>query len=152
MQPLIDRHQTGREMRALVGRYKKDLHRVTVRRGWRNVPVSELSMSEIHKYVRDIPYRADTRPVEVVARPARILNGYDFPRGVDCKKKAVILAAWAACRGLPWRFVAMSSRPDKKFHHVFPQIFFQGIWVNMDATYKNMRPGADKRGTAFDVI
>ena len=150
-EPLISKEQTGRKMRALVGRFARDLDSVYVRVGRRRCPFSALTAAQVHKVVREIPYRRDTAPVEVVARPARLLNG-EFYSGLDCKKKAQLLAAWAIRNHLPYRFVASSRRPDRRFHHVFPQIRFGREWVNMDATYRYMRPGSRKVGTAFEVL
>lgn len=138
-------------MRALIGRFARDLDRVSIRSGGRVKMFSKLSPVEVHKVVREIPYKKDTAPVEVVARPARLLNG-EFSTGIDCKKKAILLGAWAAARGVPYRLIASSKRADRKFHHVFPQVFIDGEWINFDATYKSMRPGTIKRGTAFEVI
>lgn len=150
-EPLLNKEQTGRRMRALIGRFARDLDRVSVRSGGRVKMFSKLSPVEVHKVVREIPYKKDTAPVEVVARPARLLNG-EFSTGIDCKKKAILLGAWAAARGVPYRLIASSKRTDRKFHHVFPQVFIDGEWINFDATYKSMRPGTAKRGTAFEVI
>lgn len=138
-------------MKMLAGRYARDLDGVKVRIGGKLKAFSALSPLEVHEVVRNIPYNRDHEPVEVVARPARLLNG-EFSRGLDCKKKATLIAAWAARRGYPFKLVATSKRPDRKFHHVFPVVRLRGEWVNMDATYSTMRPGTVKRGTAFEVL
>lgn len=150
IEPLINKEQTGRRMKQLVGRFARDLDRVRVRVGGRSKRFSALNPLEVHEVVRNIPYRKDTEPVEVIARPARLLNG-EF-RSLDCKKKAILIGAWAARRGYPFKFIAASKRPDRKFHHVFPVVRLRGEWVNMDATYANMRPGTTKTGTAFEEL
>lgn len=138
-------------MRQVIGRFSRDLDRVVVRVRGRPCPFSKLSVREMHRVVKDIPYKKDTAPVEVVARPARLLNG-EFYSGLDCKKKSILVGAWAVKNNVPYRLIASSRRPDKKYHHVFPQLFLHGSWFNMDATYSYMRPGAVKRGTAFEVL
>lgn len=137
-------------MRALVGRYARDLDSLVVRSRGKSLPFSRLSLPEVHKIVRSIPYKRDTAPVEVVGRPARLLNG-DFA-GLDCKKKAILIGAWAKRNYVPWRFVASSRRPDRRYHHVFPQLRIAGEWVNADATYSRMRLGEVKRCTAAEVL
>jgi len=151
IEPLIDKRQTGARMKMLAGRFARDLDGVKVRINGKLKRFSDLNPAEVHEVVRNIPYKRDTEPVEVIARPARLLNG-EFERGIDCKKKAVLIGAWAARRGYPYKFVATSKRPDRKFHHVFPVVRLGGEWVNMDATYATMRPGTQKRGTAFEVL
>lgn len=151
IEPLKNKEQTGRKMRSMIGRFSRDLDRVTVRIGNRVKKFSDLNPAEVHSVVKSIPYKKDTEPVEIVARPARLLNG-EFTRGLDCKKKAILIGAWAARRGYPYRLIACSRRPDMKYHHVFPQVRLSGEWVNMDATYSNMKPGAVKSGTAFAII
>lgn len=138
-------------MKMLIGRFARDLDRVSVRVGGRSRALSSLSLPEIHSVVKNIPYKKDTEPVEVIARPARLLNG-EFYSGIDCKKKAIIIGAWAKKNGVPYRLIASSRRPDRKYHHVFPQVRIGGAWVNTDATYKNMRLGENKTGTAFEVL
>lgn len=150
-EPLRNKEQTGRRMKLLIGRFARDLDCVVVRRGRRSIPLSDLSAMAVHSLVKNIPYKKDTAPIEVVARPARLLNG-EFYTGLDCKKKSIVLGAWAVRNHIPYRLIASSRRPDKKYHHVFPQIRLNGSWVNFDATYKNMRIGANKRGTAFEVL
>lgn len=137
-------------MRAMIGRFARDLDRVRVRVGSRRLPFSKLSLSQVHEVVRRIPYLRDPSPVEVVGRPARLLNG-EFG-GLDCKKKAILIGAWAVRNYLPYRLVASSRRADRRFHHVFPQVRVAGEWVNADATYGNMHLDERKRVTAAEVL
>lgn len=148
---LFNKSQTGQRMKMLISRYARDLDKITIRRGNKDKPLSQLSALDIHTVVKNIPYKKDTAPVEVIGRPARLLNG-EFSRGIDCKKKAILLSAWAVRNNIPYRLIASSRRPDKKFHHVFPQIALRGEWINFDATYKHMKMGGDKTGTAFEVL
>jgi len=149
-EPLRDKEQTGKRMRFLASRFAKDLDRIHVKRSGKLIPLSALSLRSMHSFVRRIPYRRDVEPIEVIARPSRLLGG-EFS-ALDCKKKAICLAAWAVCNRVPYRFVVSSRRPDRKFHHVFPQVNLRGEWINADATYSYMSLGAEKTGTAFEVL
>jgi hypothetical protein len=91
--------------------------------------------------VAAIPYRSDDEIfpespdeiIEVVARPGQLMNKGLWPR-LDCKKKAILIGAWAAANGVPFAFVAVSERLDKEIEHVFPVVCFNGEWVTADAT------------------
>lgn len=112
--------------------------------------LAALSPEEFFNLVRLIPYRRDERGREVVARPGLLLK--EFP-ALDCKKKAILICAWARCNGIPFRLVACSERPDKKIHHVFPQIRVSGKVRNLDATYAKYRIGQKKdRVTRAEVL
>jgi len=112
-------------------------------------PLSHLPFEIFFRRVADMPYRCDDdlfpedprKIVEVVARPAHLLNSSIFP-GLDCKKKSVLLGAWSAANGRPFRFLAVSERPDGKIHHVFPDIDLLGRgWTSADATFQKNKIG-----------
>lgn len=91
--------------------------------------------------VRRIPYRSDDElfpsdandVTEIVARPKYLLDRRLWP-ALDCKKKAILMGAWAACNGIPYAFVAVAEYPEKSIHHVFPLLFVDGEWITADAT------------------
>lgn len=119
---------TGHEMREMVKGYWMDLGSFL---RW--------PFAAWFDFVRLIPYESDEekfpeRTIELVPRPAFLLNRHIFPR-IDCKKKAILICAWAEGNGFPWRFLAVSARADKAVHHVFPQIDFGNGWENVDATF-----------------
>lgn len=157
-EPLRNKEQTGARMRWLVERFAGDLSRYYVKRKGRAVALDKLPLNEYFDVVRTIPYQQDTAPVEVVARPRILLD--KARGGLDCKKKSLLVAAYCQRRGIPWRLVASSRRPDRKYHHVFPQgLFRQGgmsgeasRWVNLDATYASNRLGENKRVSAAVVL
>ncbi len=133
-QTLAGKEWTGNEMRRMSREYWGDLG-------------SYLSwpFSAWFDFVRILPYQSDNRRfpdriLEVVARPALLLDKNIFPR-LDCKKKAILIGAWAEGNGFPYRFVAVSSRPDGEVHHVMPQINFGGGWINADATFPDFEIG-----------
>lgn len=95
--------------------------------------------------VRKIPYESDeerfpARTVELVPRPLYILDRSVMPK-IDCKKKAILVGAWAYGNHFPYRFISSSERPDKAIHHVFPQIDFGFGWHNVDATFPSYAIG-----------
>ena len=112
--------------------------------------LASMPLAEFFDYVKKIPYRRDRRGVETVARPGLLLK--EFP-ALDCKKKAILICAWARCNGIPYRLVACSERPDKKIHHVFPQIKEADRVRNVDATYPKYRLFQNKsRLTRAEVL
>ena len=107
------------------------------------------SLNNFYNFVKKIPYKEDRIGIEIVSRPGHmlgrsrfrimrpkhILGESPFREGIDCKKKAVLISAWLEAHGVPYRLVAVSEKPSKKIHHVFPQAQIDGGWVNIDATY-----------------
>lgn len=138
--PHSGRAQTARWMYHLAEKFAGDIGHL-----------AQLPLMDMHAFVGSLPYASDDRAWgdpfrEVVARPRYLLemlkNGEIS--GIDCKKKAILLGAWATRNGIPWELIAMSERPDKEIHHVFPLLGLGGTWVNADATYSRYRLGAAK--------
>lgn len=128
---------TGHEIRDTVERYYTDLG-----------PYLRWTFPAWFDFVRLIPYASDEtrfpgRIIELVPRPAYLLDRGLFPK-IDCKKKAILIASWARGNGFPYRFLAVSGRPDKRVHHVFPQINFGGGWVTADATFPDFSIGQNQ--------
>ena len=114
-------YQTGAKMRRLVRDYWSDLG------PWLNVP-----FVEYYRYVCALPYISDPDGVEFVSRPRLTLDpNYSIAR--DCDDKAVLLACWWTGHGDKCRFVASSTKPNGRLHHVFMQ-HESGLFL--DATYK----------------
>lgn len=131
--PLDDKDQTGRSMYELVEDCHADLGEY---RKW--------PFEAFFDHVRKIPYLSDDkryvgRIIEELSRPRYILAGVLGP--IDCKKKTILVGAWARANGYPFRFLAISERGDKKIHHVAPQIDFGNGWVNVDATLSDYSIG-----------
>lgn len=129
-QPLEGKELTGAKMYALVDEYFTDIGSMRA-----------LPFLRWFEYVRSIPYVSDIerfpgRLLEVVSRPKYLMDRKIFPK-IDCKKKSVLIGAWARANGFPFRFVAVSDRRDKEATHVFPQVDFGRGWVNADATLPN---------------
>lgn len=100
---------------------------------WANKP-----LPVFFDHVKNMAYQRDPKKgKEVLARPGFLLAGL-FP-AIDCKKKAILIASWLRANHIPYRFIAVSERPDKRIHHVMVQAEDGGKWVNLDATYPNYK-------------
>lgn len=126
-EPLAGKELTGQKMYATVDANYADIG------GGMKMPFQAW-----YDYVRQIPYISDSerfqdRLLEVVPRPAYCMDRKLFPK-IDCKKKSILIGSWAKGNGVPFRFVAVSDRPDGEATHVFPQLDFGDGWVNADAT------------------
>lgn len=124
-EPLFDRAQSGKSIYKMADNHWRDLG-----------GMADTTLNQFHNFVKNIPYVEDSFGEEVTARPLWLLSEEIFP-GSDCKKKAVLMGAWANAHGLPWRLIAVSENPDKSIHHVFPQFKINDCWVNVDATYSD---------------
>lgn len=141
----IERHggkeMTGEEMNSLVKDCFSDLG-----------PSLGDSLQDWFEKVKNIPYIDDFElfgidgkgPIqEILSRPMYLMNGAIFP-SMDCKKKAILIAAWAEGNNVPWRFVAVREEGFSRFHHVFPQLKIAGEWYNCDATMPHYKLFAGK--------
>jgi hypothetical protein len=154
---LYSKDQTGRKMYGLIQKYSGDLRNTYIRKNGRLVSLASLPLLDYYNVVRKMPYLRDKKPVETIARPRLLLNG-EFS-GVDCKKKAILIGSWLRLNGrrsIPgfqgWRLISVSTRPDKKIHHVFPQVKIGGEWLNLDATYSDYKPFQKKLVTKAEVL
>lgn len=147
---LTNKEQTASEMKRLINSYSSDLSSVFIKKNNQFIPITKLSIREFFDFVRTIPYRRDQKPIEVVSRPKRIINVAN--QGIDCKKKAILISAYLKERGLPFRLIASSRLPNKRIHHVFPQIGISGEWFNLDATYDHYKPFETKIVTKSEVL
>lgn len=120
---LKDRVQTGKIMYWLSKSFYRDLGILL-----------DTDLEYFFNFVKDIPYVEDKFGWEIVARPKYLLNPEIFP-GLDCKKKAILIGAWAEAHNFPYRYLAVSEHPDGIIHHVFPQLKIDGEWKIVDATY-----------------
>lgn len=80
LQNLHNRNQTAREMVRIIKRYWRDIGEHA-----RN------SLQGYFEFVKNIPYQEDPFFLEVVARPAYLLDKELFPK-LDCKKKVCLWA------------------------------------------------------------
>jgi len=105
--------------------------------------LDRIPFSVWYSRVKTIPYKSDDelfpndpgRVVEVLARPGYLMDRNIF-QNLDCKKKAILIGAWAAANRCPFCFVAVSEmgpRPQD-IHHVFSIVDFGNGWRTADAT------------------
>jgi len=122
-QELKSINQTGAEMARLVRSYYGDIGRL-----------ANLPFGKFFDLVRRLPYVADPVGVETISRPGHSLKPNHTPR--DCDDKAVLIGAWLYANKIPFRFVAVSSRPDTNFHHTFCVALVFDKAAQVDATYQ----------------
>jgi len=137
-------------MHRLINQYYNDIQNIIVEQNGKKTPLSELPINKAFDYIKNIPYRQDSRPFEIVARPE--ISARNQKNGIDCKKKAILMAAYLKSRGIPYRLIASSRKPSGKIHHVFPQMQVGNQWFNLDATYSHYRPGQPKTVTRAEVL
>lgn len=147
---LFNKAQTGKAMYRLVEKFYRDLEKFFVRVNGRTVPVGNMTIVQYHDLVRSLPYRQDTKPIEVIARPKHLFRHRKM--GLDCKKKGILVGSFLKLRGIPYRFVGSSNRNNKRIHHVFPQGLIAGEWKNIDATYAHYKPFTKKKVTACEIL
>ena len=145
---LYSKDETGAEMYRIVDEYADDLENILIITAGKKIPFDELELLEAFDVIRNIPYKQDKAPVEILARPLYINND----TGADCKKKSILMASYLRLNRYPYRFVAVSSMPDRKVHHVFTQALINGQWRNLDPTYQNAVPFDHKKVTRFEVL
>lgn len=138
--PLVDYRETGREIWSMIDNFSGDIGNL-----------KNMDLDEYYKMVKNIPYLMDgdywrlsgktpeeDEIWELVARPRNIF-GYLLDLGIDCKKKTILIGSWLKENDLIQRIVAVSELPNKQLHHVFNQVHLNGDWVNIDATYSDMK-------------
>lgn len=147
---LYRKEQTSGEMKRVVSEYCTDLNNMYIQYKGKQVSLSELPLNTFFDFVKNIRYRMDKKPVEVLMRPYYAVKYRK--KGIDCKKKAILIASYAHCNNIPYRFIASSKRKDKRMHHVFPQLRIKNRWVNADATYNDYSLGQVKTVTDYEEI
>lgn len=137
---LFDKIQTGIEMKRLVFKHASDLQQYI-----------DYSPQQFYDLVKNLDYKRDKKGYELVSRPLYSMRlGKIY--GIDCKKKSILIASYAFLKKIPFRFIASSNRPDKKIHHVYPQLFLNNQWIDYDATYKKNKIGELKILTKKEIL
>jgi hypothetical protein len=149
-EPLYDRTQTSERIKSLCNRFFSDLNLFAVKRNNEYIKLPDLSILDFFDIVKCVPYLRDTAPIEITSRPLWILlNCFS---GADCKKKAIINGCYAKANGIQYRFIGSSNRPDKRLHHIYPEVFLYNKWLPFDATYNYFKFGEKKRNTCEIVL
>lgn len=139
---LTDKDQTARAMYSLVERYHQDIMRLPAL----GVMLGQLGINSLFDIVKKIPYKRDPANIEILMRPEIIWKRRRA--GMDCKKKAILIAAWARHNLGPgsYKFVATSSAPNGRLHHVFPVVKIGNGWIILDGTYRIQKINQPKFG------
>lgn len=148
---LYNKDQTGAEMKRLVTSYASDLQNIFVKYQSNDVSLANLPIDVFFDTIKNIKYVRDPKPTELVMRPYYAIKFNK--KGLDCKKKAILMASYAYINNIPYRFIASSTRPDGKKHHVYTQLQIDGQWINFDCTYNDYTMGMEKENeTANEVL
>lgn len=98
------------------------------------------TLQEIFDFIsKDIRYLAD--PMQLKALEGGSIELLRSPKQTliamagDCDCKAVLSGSIFEKNNIPYRIAISSSREDKKFHHVYPEVFLKGEWRTFDPTY-----------------
>lgn len=138
-QKLNSKNDTARGMYDLVRQTSADIKNL-----------KRLPLSDYFFFVKNIPYRQDRKPREIIARPEHLLKYRSS--GLDCKKKAILIGSWAKENKIPFRFVATSRRPSGHIHHVYPELKISGRYIPIDATYSRNRINEKKPITNYVIL
>jgi hypothetical protein len=147
---LKSKDQTGAAMYKMTKETAPDLLKINVIYKGKKRNLGKMPLITFFDFVRNIKYRVDPKPREILARPFHSVK--NRKSGIDCKKKAILIGAWAELKKIPWRFVATSKRPDKRLHHTYTEYNLSGKWCPMDATYKNYLPCMKKQNTKKVIL
>lgn len=113
--------ETVKEMYDIVEKFYKDLE-----------PYKNWTLLGFFWFLCFIPYREDLE-IEVIGRPRLLLErAY---KGLDCKKKSILMACYLKNKDIPYRFKVVGQGDD--VHHIFVEGFLKeyGGWIDLDCTY-----------------
>lgn len=117
--------QTGAVMHRLVEDYFLDM-----------TPFISEPVTEVFKFIANIPFLADPEGHELVQRPK-----FTLQFGGDCDDKAVAMAAYLKLRGIKYRFRAVGVKVPGKatipLTHVWTEAIISTNWVILDCTYSH---------------
>jgi hypothetical protein len=144
IEPLFNKEQTVWKISELCKNFCSDLDMIT----FSGLPLSLMTPKNYYDYIRSIPFRLDEKPVELVGRPLRLIE----LDNADCKKKSIFIGSYAERNRIPYRFCVVSQRRDRRFHHIYPELFVMGAYTSFDATYPYYFIGMNKKYTAKEVF
>lgn len=101
------------------------------------------TLQQVFDYVsKGVPYVPDPTHVPIAGyNDFEMLKAPDKTIwfGGDCDDKAILLGCILERKGIPYRFVVTSSKPDKSLHHIYLEVLVEGQWLPFDATYPKNR-------------
>lgn len=138
-EPLKNRLQTARRIKHLCEQFYLDLNLAFVVKDNKQIPLSKLSLPDFFNFVKNIPYRKDPSPREIVARPYYIIKHRAL--GADCKKKGTLICSFLRIKNYKYRAIGSSTRPDGVICHIYFELYDpkEKQWKPVDATYKHYR-------------
>jgi hypothetical protein len=89
--------------------------------------------------VKNIRYVTDPVHIEFIMSPAKLLTEV---KAGDCDDLSIAMAALAEAVGIPARFVAVKTGANKRFNHVYPELYINGRWIAYDIA--NVSPDVGK--------
>jgi len=98
----------------------------------------EMPFEEYYNFVKNLPYipddeKAGDYDIDVFCRPKRTLGDDCVCR--DCDDKAILMACWLKRHGVRYRFVACSYEAKNPHEHCILEVYNEGKWMELDATY-----------------
>ena len=94
-------------------------------------------------YVANLPYFKEPGNFQFLARPRYVIEKYSPV--IACANKSILIGAWASARKIPFRFVAVGNAKTRPPNHVFIEIYLNGNWMQVDATYQWHALGSDRK-------
>lgn len=144
-EPLKNARQTAAKIAFLINKYAGDLHLISIETPAGRKRLDELTLLQFFNFAKNIPYKLDEKPIEVVGRPYRLLS--DRLGGLDCKKKTCLCGSYLKQNGIPFQLIGSSDRADKRIHHIFTKAKIKGRWRVVDSTYARNRLFGNKSHT-----
>lgn len=78
--------------------------------------------------IKNVRYVRDPVEVELLMTPERTVS---IGSG-DCDDLSILIAALCESVGIPARFVAVQTREDGNYSHVYPEAWIDGEWIALD--------------------
>jgi transglutaminase-like putative cysteine protease len=107
----------------------------------RTVPTANDKLSEataIFEWIRDnVKYVKDPVGVEMITTPQKLIE----TGAGDCDCLSMLLAAMVESIGIPARFVAIQTKPEMGYNHVYPEAKIDGNWIAFDLATSQPRVG-----------
>lgn len=82
---LFDKAQTVQRIRYIIDRYCNDLKMFALKKNDIIIPLHKVTILHFFDFIKNIPYRRDQKPKELIIRPLYMLLNRAI--GIDCKKK-----------------------------------------------------------------
>lgn len=138
-EPLKNRLQTARRIKHLCEQFYLDLKLCFIVKNGKQVTLADLTLPEYFDFVKNIKYRRDPKPFEVVSRPYYIIKHRAL--GMDCKKKGCLVCSFLRIKNYKYRAIGSSTRPDRKIHHIYFELYDpkKKAWRSVDATYPDYK-------------